>query len=66
MFSAYGNGCINLSRNSVKPRRISNVKSFINKYNPRELNLSSKIDYCETFEKNNQTITFNFLYTKEK
>ena len=48
------------------PEGISNVKSFINKYNSRELNLSSKIDYCETFEKNNQTITYNVLYTKEK
>ena len=48
------------------PEGISNVKSIINKYNSRELNLSSKICYCETFEKNKQTITFNVLYTKEK
>ena len=48
------------------PEGISNVKSFINKYNSRELNLSSKIDDCKAFQKNNPTITFNFLYTKEK
>ena len=31
-----------------------------------EINYSSKIENCTTFEKNNPTIALNFLYTKQK
>ena len=33
--------------------RVSNIKSFINKYNWEEINYPSKIDDWKTFEKNN-------------
>ena len=35
------------------PERISDIKRFINKYNWKEINYSSKIDEWKTFEKNN-------------
>ena len=46
--------------------RVSNVKPFINKYNWKGINYPSKIDDWKIFEKNNQTIALNILYTKEK
>ena len=41
------------------------MKLFINKYNWEGINYPSKIDDWKTFEKNNPTIAFNILYTKE-
>ena len=48
------------------PERISNIKPFINKYNWKGINYSSKIDDWKTFEKNNLIIAVNILYIKEK
>ena len=48
------------------PERVSNIKTFINKYNWKLINDSSKIDDWKTFEKNNSWIALNILYTKEK
>ena len=48
------------------PERLSNIKQFINKYKRKEINYPSKIDDWKRFEKNNQKIAFNCLYTKEK
>ena len=48
------------------PERVSNIKTFINKYNWKLINYSSKIDDWKTFEKNNSWIALNILYTKEK
>ena len=47
------------------PERISNIKPFINKYNWKGTNYSSKTDDWKTFEKNNLTIYLNILYVKE-
>ena len=48
------------------PERISNIKPFINKYNWKGINYSSKIDDWKTFEKNNPTVALNIFCTKEK
>ena len=46
---------------------ITKIKPFINKYNSEGINFPSEKDDCKKFEKNNVTITLNFLYTnKEK
>ena len=43
------------------PERVSNIKLFINKYNWKGINYSSKIDDWKTFEKDNPTIAVNVL-----
>ena len=48
------------------PERVSNIKPFINNYNSKGINYSSKIDDWKTFEKNNPTIPLTILYIKEK
>ena len=48
------------------PERVSNIKSFMNKYNWDEINYPSKTEDWETFEKSNPTIALNILYIKEK
>ena len=48
------------------PERISNIKPFINKYNWKGINYSSKIDDWKTLKKNNPTVALNIFYTKEK
>ena len=50
----------------MNPEGASNIKPFINKYNWKGINYTSKIDDRETFEKNNPTIALNILYIKEK
>ena len=56
-------------------KRVSNIKSFINKYNREGINYPSKIDDWKTFKMNNLTFNFwihlifntlNILYIKEK
>ena len=42
------------------------LQPFINKYNWKGINYSSKIDDWKTFRKNNSTIALNILYTEEK
>ena len=44
--------------------RISNNKSFINKYNWEEINYPSKIDDWKRFVKNNSTVALNIFYIK--
>ena len=41
------------------PERVSNIKPFINKYNWKGINYSTKIDDWKRFEKNNPTIALN-------
>ena len=48
------------------PERVSSIVRFINKYNWKGINCSSKIDYWKTFEKNNLTILLNILDNKKK
>ena len=47
------------------PKRVSNIKPFINKYKWKRINYPSKIDW-KTLEKNNRTVALNILYIKEK
>ena len=47
------------------PKRVSNIKPFINKYKWKRINYPSKIDW-KTLEKNNPTVPLNILYNKEK
>ena len=66
MFLICGSGCINLWRCWIISRqRVSNIKSFINKYNWKRINYLSKIDDQKTFENNNPTVALNILYIKE-
>ena len=48
------------------PKRFSNIKLFINKYNWKGINYPSNIDDWKTFEKNYLTIALNILFIKEK
>ena len=48
------------------PKRVSNIRPFINKYSWNEINYPSKTDDWKTSKKNNSTIHFNILYIKEK
>ena len=48
------------------PKRVSNIKPFVNEYNQKGVNYPSEIDDWKTFEKNNLTIALNFLYIKER
>ena len=48
------------------PERISNIKTFINKYKLKGINYPRKLDNWKTFLKNNLTIPLNILYIKEK
>ena len=47
------------------PKRVSNIKPFINKYKWKRINYQSKVDW-KTLEKNNPTVALNTLYIKEK
>ena len=47
------------------PKRVSNIISFINKYNWKGINYPSKIDHWKNFEKNNPKIAVNILYIEE-
>ena len=64
--SEYG-AMVTLNYEEIKwnPERVSNIKPFINKYNWDEIKYPLKIDNWKTFEKNNPTVAFNGLYTKE-
>ena len=46
-------------------QKVSNIKSFLNKYKWKRINYPPKIDDCKTFEKNNLTIALNNMYIKE-
>ena len=48
------------------PKRFSNIKLFINKYNWKGINYPLNIDDWKTFEKNYLTIALNILFIKEK
>ena len=48
------------------PERFSNIRPVINKYNWKGINYPSKVDDWKRSEKNNPTIAFSILHTKEK
>ena len=66
MFSICYNVAINYGETESHPERVSNIKTFINKYKWKGINHPSKMDDWKAFEKNNPTIVFNILYIKEK
>ena len=57
---------LNYEAIETHPEKVSNIKTFINKYNWKGINYPSKIDDSKTFEKNTLTIPLNILYIKEK
>ena len=44
------------------PKRISNIKPFIDQYNWKEINFPSHKNNLNEFEKNNRTIALNVLH----
>ena len=48
------------------PKRVSNIKPLMNKYNWKGIIYLSNTDDWRTFEKNNLTMALNILYIKEK
>ena len=48
------------------PQRIAKIKSFINKYDWKGINLTSEKDDWKKFVKNNVTIFLNILYAKKE
>ena len=57
---------LNFGEIGFHPGRVSDIKSFINKYNWKRINYLSKMDDWKTFGKNNPTIALNILYLKKK
>ena len=57
---------INYEEIESHPKRVPNIKLFINKYNWKGINYPTKIDDWKTFEKNNPIIALNILYVKQK
>ena len=57
---------LNFGEIKWNPERVSNIKSFINKYNCKGINYPTKIDDSKTFAKKNPTIALNILYITEK
>ena len=66
MLSIWGNVALNYGEIESNSKRVSNIKSFINKYKWKEINYPMKIDDWKMFEKNNSTIALNILYINEK
>ena len=66
MFSICGKCCVNYEEIKWNPERVSDIKSFINKYNWKGINCPSKINNWKTFEENNPTIALNIVYIKGK
>ena len=44
------------------PKRVSNIKRFVNNCNPVGINYPSKTEDWKRFRKNNLTIALNILY----
>ena len=57
---------LNYEKIQQNPEKVSNIKPFINKYNWKGINYTSKIDDWKTFEKNKSIIAPSILYIKEK
>ena len=65
MFQYAETVALNFDEIKKDPRRVSNIKPFINKYHWHGIKYLPKIDDWKTFEKNNPTISLNVLYIKE-
>ena len=57
---------LNSEEIKLNPRKVSNIKLFINKYNWKGKNYPSNLDNWKTFEKNYPAIALNISYIKEK
>ena len=61
---------LNHEQNKIHPESLTNIKSFINQYNWKEINLPSNKKGWNEFEKNNKAIALNILHvphnTKKK
>ena len=55
----------NYGESELHLEKVSNMKLFIYKFNWDRIKYPSQIDIWETLKKNNPTIAFNVLYTKE-
>ena len=55
-----------MKKNKQNQEKISNIKPFINKYDWKGINYSSKIDNGKTFEKNNPTNALYILSTQKR
>ena len=57
-----------LSHKEIKkdPQRITNFKTFINKYNWKGINFPSEKNDWEIFRKSNATIALNVLFAKKE
>ena len=62
MLSICDNSYLNHNQIKSHPEKISNIKSFINQYNQKEINFPSHKNNWKKFETNNKTITLNILY----
>ena len=50
----------------MRPEKVSNTNSFINKYRRKEINYLSRINNWKTFQKNNPTISDNIFHLLKK
>ena len=48
------------------PKKITNIKAFINKYKWEGINFPSEKDDWKAFEKNNVTIALNAFHVKKE
>ena len=60
------NLALNYEEADSHPKRFSNIKQFISKYDWKEIKYPSKTDDGKTIQKNDPTIALNILYIKEK
>ena len=58
---------VGLNYNEIKDhhQRVNKVKSFVNKYDWREINFPSHVGDWKKFELNNKSIALNVLYVPE-
>ena len=57
---------LNYGEITCNPERVSNIKTFINKYKWKGIHYPSEIEDWKRFEKYSQTIALIILYTKER
>ena len=57
---------LNHSAIEYNPERVSNIESFISKYNWHGINYPSKWDNWKKIEKNNPVIALNIMYVKNR
>ena len=66
MFSIRYNIRLKLCRKKKDPKRITKIKTFINKYNWKGIIFPSENDDWKKIEKSNVRTAFNVLYAKKE